>query len=66
MLKMTCLLTAHVARDMANIEVPWQVDGIITPKTSVSAMVKVIETKTVHHSGTFWTWEDKVGIARSV
>jgi hypothetical protein len=53
-----CLLSTNFYRDMANIELPWQVDDIITPKASVSAMIKV---KTIHHSGTFWTWEDEVG-----
>lgn len=45
--------------DMANIELPWEVDGVITPEQSVSAMLAVIQSKGVQHSGTFWTWEDK-------
>jgi hypothetical protein len=45
--------------DMANIELPWEVEGLITPETSVSAMLKVIPSKGIQHSGTFWTWEDK-------
>lgn len=49
--------------DMANIEVGWEVEGIISPQESVSAMLKVIESKGIQHSGTFWTWENKVGIA---
>ena len=44
---------------MANINVPWEVEGIITPEQSVAAMIPVIESKGVQHSGTFWTWEDK-------
>jgi len=48
---------------MANIEVPWEVHGVISPQESISAMIKVIESKTVEHSGTFWTWEDKVRMA---
>ena len=50
----------HHARDMANIDLGWEVDGIMTPQESVSAMIKVIESKGIQHSGTFWTWENKV------
>jgi hypothetical protein len=32
----------------------------MTPQESVSAMIKVIESKGIQHSGTFWTWENKV------
>lgn len=59
----TILLAMHpgeVATDMANIAVPWHVDGIITPEQSVSAMIDVIQSKGIQHSGTFWTWQDKV------
>jgi len=45
---------------MANIDLGWEVDGIMTPQESVSAMIKVIESKGIQHSGTFWTWENKV------
>jgi hypothetical protein len=45
---------------MANIDLGWEVDGIMTPRESVSAMIKVIESKGIQHSGTFWTWENKV------
>jgi hypothetical protein len=48
------------ASDMANIDLGWEVDGIMTPQESVSAMIKVIESKGIQHSGTFWTWENKV------
>lgn len=34
----------------------------MTPQESVSALIKVIESKGVQHSGTFWTWENKVSI----
>jgi hypothetical protein len=50
---------------MANIDIPWQVDGVITPEQSVSAMFPVIESKKIQHSGTFWTWENKVGYQSS-
>ncbi|MCJ1421021.1 hypothetical protein MMC32_007383 [Xylographa parallela] len=59
----TVILAMHpgeVATDMANISVGWEVDGILTPTESVSAMLKVIPTKKIEHSGTFWTWEGKV------
>jgi len=45
---------------MTNIEVSWEVKGIITPTESVSAMIEVIESKGIQHSGSFWTWENKV------
>ncbi|KAG9830786.1 NAD(P)-binding protein, partial [Aureobasidium melanogenum] len=59
----TILLAVHpgeVATDMANIDLGWEVDGIMTPQESVSAMIKVIESKGIQHSGTFWTWENKL------
>ncbi|KAI4738466.1 NAD(P)-binding protein [Aureobasidium sp. EXF-12298] len=58
----TILIAIHpgeVATDMANIDLGWEVDGIMTPQESVSAMIKVIESKGIQHSGTFWTWENK-------
>jgi hypothetical protein len=45
---------------MANIELPWEVHGIITPEESVRNMIQVIKSKGIQHSGTFWTWENKV------
>jgi NAD(P)-dependent dehydrogenase (short-subunit alcohol dehydrogenase family) len=45
--------------DMANISVPWDVHGIITPEESVSKMMNVIQSRGIQHSGTFWTWEGK-------
>lgn len=47
-------------RDMANIDIPWEVDGMMTAEQSVSAMFPVIQSKKIQHSGTFWTWENKV------
>ena len=38
----------------------WEVEGIMTAEESVSAMLKVISTKTIEDTGTFWTWEGKV------
>jgi len=59
----TIILAMHpgeVATDLANVQVPWQVQGIITPEESVSKMIDVIQSKGIQHSGTFWTWENKV------
>ena len=47
---------------MGNIDVAWDVEGIITPEESVRAMIQVITSKKIQHSGTFWTWENKVPI----
>ncbi|KAI9712724.1 MAG: hypothetical protein M1820_001345 [Bogoriella megaspora] len=61
----TIILAMHpgeVATDMGSIDVAWQVDGIITPEQSVAAMINVIQSKGIQHSGTFWTWEDKLTI----
>jgi hypothetical protein len=51
---------------MANISLDWEVDGILTPEESVSAMIKVISTKSIKDTGTFWTWEGKVRIFNPV
>ena len=59
----TIILALHpgeVSTDMANIDVGWEVEGQLTPAESVEACIKVIETKGPEHSGTFWTWENKV------
>jgi len=58
----TIILAMHpgeVATDMANIDIPWEVDGMITPEQSVKMMFSVIQSKKIQHSGTFWTWENK-------
>jgi hypothetical protein len=47
---------------MANIDVPWAIQGIISPEESVRRMIDVIQSKGIQHSGTFWTWEDKVSL----
>jgi len=46
---------------MANIDLGWEVKGQLTPEESVSAMIPVIVSKGIEDSGTFWTWENKVG-----
>ncbi len=45
---------------MSNIEIPWEIEGVMTPEQSVSSMIPVIESRGIQHSGTFWTWEGKV------
>ena len=47
------------SRDMANIQVSWEVHGIITPEESVTKMIDVIQSKGIQHSGTFWTYENR-------
>jgi NAD(P)-dependent dehydrogenase (short-subunit alcohol dehydrogenase family) len=59
----TIILAMHpgeVATDMANVQLPWEVQGIITPEESVAKMIEVIKSKGIQHSGTFWTYENKV------
>ena len=34
--------------------------GAITPEESVMKMIEVIKSKGIQHSGTFWTYENKV------
>lgn len=45
---------------MGNINVDWEVEGIIKAPESVAGMMKVIEQKGFQDTGTFWTWEGKV------
>lgn len=49
--------------DMGNIEVGWDVDGIISAEESVKNMLRVIESKDVMDSGKFFTWEGRVSIS---
>ncbi|KAF1989055.1 NAD(P)-binding protein [Aulographum hederae CBS 113979] len=58
----TIILAMHpgeVATDIASIDLPWEVDGVMSPEESVKAMIPVIESKGIQHSGTFWTWQNK-------
>lgn len=55
-----CMHPGEVATDMANVQLPWEVHGIITPEESVLKMIDVIQSKGIQHSGTFWTYENKV------
>lgn len=45
---------------MANVDLGWDVEGQLSVQDSVSAVLRVIESKGVEDSGTFWTWENKV------
>ncbi|KAI1615087.1 3-oxoacyl-reductase [Exophiala viscosa] len=57
-----CVLAMHpgeVQTDMANIEVDWEVEGIIDADESVTKMLKVIGEKDKSQSGTFWCWDGR-------
>jgi hypothetical protein len=50
----------EVMTDMAaNVEVEWEVEGIISVEESVSKMLPVIESKLPKDTGTFWTWDGR-------
>jgi NAD(P)-dependent dehydrogenase (short-subunit alcohol dehydrogenase family) len=55
-----CMHPGEVATDMSNLQRPWEIHGIITPEESVMKMIEVIKSKGIQHSGTFWTYENKV------
>ncbi|KAK7553383.1 hypothetical protein IWX49DRAFT_210701 [Phyllosticta citricarpa] len=58
----TIILALHpgeVATDMSNIQLPWTIQGQISPEVSVAGMIDVIQSKGIQHSGTFWTWENQ-------
>ncbi|KAL4786818.1 putative short-chain dehydrogenase [Aspergillus varians] len=58
----TTILALHpgeVATDMGKTEISWDINGgQISAQESVSALIGVIESKTVKDTGTFWTWEN--------
>ena len=58
----TTVLAIHpgeVQTDMADIEVDWEVEGIIGVEESVRGVLDVIESKQPKDSGTFWTWDGR-------
>lgn len=59
-------LCLSLLRDMANVSVGWEVEGIMSAEESVSGMLKVVETKNLQDTGTFWTWEGKVSSIQSL
>ena len=50
-------------RDMANIELDWEVEGIIQADESIRGMLQVIDSKGRNDTGTFWCWDGRVCIA---
>ncbi|KIV93775.1 hypothetical protein PV10_04963 [Exophiala mesophila] len=58
-----CVLAVHpgeVQTDMANIDLDWEVEGIISPEESVTKTLQVVAGKTKSDSGTFWCWDGRV------
>lgn len=55
-----CLHPGEVKTDMANLELGWEVEGIMTPQESVKQCIQTIESKTYEDSGTFWKWDNRV------
>src|SRR3954447_23538888 len=45
---------------MGDIEVDWEVKGLISAPESVSGMLKVIAEKGKNDTGTFWCWDGRV------
>lgn len=45
---------------MANVDLGWEVEGIMSADESVRGMLDVVTTKNIHDTGSFWTWEGKV------
>ena len=48
------------SREMADVPLGREIDGIMSTQESVYGMLRVIRSKTLYDSGTFWTWEGKV------
>lgn len=47
--------------DMSKIEIAWEISGgQITAEESIHGMLDVIQSKTIEHTGTFWTWQNEV------
>lgn len=54
------LAPSSVNSSKSDIEPSYDIEGVLTPQESVEGMLHVIPTKTLEHSGTFWTWEGRV------
>jgi len=55
-----CVLAMHpgeVSTDMANVDLGWDVEGVISAEESVRDMLRVLEDKDARVSGTFWRWD---------
>ncbi len=55
-------MTKH--RDMANIDLDWEVEGIIQVDESVRGMLRVTDSKGKNDTGTFWCWDGRVRTIR--
>uniref|UniRef100_A0A093VI98 Putative oxidoreductase n=1 Tax=Talaromyces marneffei PM1 TaxID=1077442 RepID=A0A093VI98_TALMA len=59
----TIILALHpgeVATDMGNLGIAWEISGgQITAEESVVAMIDVVQSKNIEHTGTFWTWKNE-------
>nr|POE90596.1 c-factor [Quercus suber] len=56
----TVVLALHpgeVKTEMADVDLPWNVEGQMSVEQSVGACRRTIEGKGSRESGTFWTWE---------
>ncbi|RMD40752.1 hypothetical protein DV735_g4361, partial [Chaetothyriales sp. CBS 134920] len=63
-----CVLALHpgeVQTDMANIDLDWEVEGIISPEESVRGLLQVIASKSKADSGTFWSIRAQVKLLNS-
>ena len=47
---------------MSNIDLDWEVSGVIQPSESVNGMLRVIRDKTEEDNGTFWCWNGVVSV----
>ena len=47
-------------RDLADISVGWEVEGVMTPKESVKSMLEVIDQLSIKDTGKFLTWRGEV------
>ena len=57
-----CVLAMHpgeVSTDMANVDLGWEVEGVISAEESVKCMLDVLGRREKDDSGTFWRWDGK-------
>lgn len=54
------LIVIWTNREVADVPLGREIDGIMSTEESVYGMLRVIGSKTIYDSGTFWTWEGKV------
>lgn len=61
-----CVVAMHpgeVSTDLANVELGWEVEGVITAEESVRDMLNVLDGLGSKDTGTFWRWDGKVSRA---